>query len=187
MLELFKRFFGIESRKNGNKFNSNSWLILKSSLKDENYKTIKKVFLEIDGKPVGLNQQKWNSAFSKISEEECSKLIQMARDYTSHSQTNHLKPNEIYLRSWISKFPSKNPPETKNFEKLLEIISFLLHNKFREECIGDIKETRQEMKKKGYSKWSMNTISCFKICSVIWSALRMRLSDLFDPEKENNN
>jgi len=94
----------------------------------------------------------------------------------------------IKIRPKLAK-KKKNPDKpspSQTFEKFLDLVSFLLHKKFREEFIGDLKETRLEMQKRGHSKWSINTISFFKVCSVIWSALRIRLSDLFESEKENN-
>jgi len=108
-----------------------------------------------------------------ISEEPLLPKFNLQRAGSNKSNLHKTIPNTFSTRE-------------KPWGKILDFTSFVLPKKIREEFIGDIKETRQEMERKGYSKWSVNTISCLKVCSVIWGALRMRLSDLLESEKENN-
>ncbi len=116
------------------------------------------------------------------------------KDIQSYSQLKRIFEKAQDLRTVKDldnlKIIQKHDPKPLKFnflEKILGFTSFILPKKIREEFIGDIRETRKEMLKKGFSKLAINAITFFRICSVIWSAFGMRLSDLFESEKENSN
>ena len=73
-----------------------------------------------------------------------------------------------------------------SFEKIIRFAGYLFPKKFREEAIGNITETRQEMLESGCSKLTVNLVSSFKIVCLILSSLRIRWSDFVDSEKESN-
>ena len=69
----------------------------------------------------------------------------------------------------------------------LQYLSFLIPKKQREAIIGDLLQDRKEMKEAGQAAWWILLITMGQIFTIVIASLKIRFSDLVDPDKEKTD
>lgn len=74
-----------------------------------------------------------------------------------------------------------------NFKTKIQSLKLIIPAKHREEIIGDLHETYEELKNEQYNKVWIWFIMFSKIILVLYATLKIRLSDLYLTDKEGVN
>ncbi|MDF2387642.1 hypothetical protein JMG10_39725 [Nostoc ellipsosporum NOK] len=104
-----------------------------------------------------------------IAQEEVDNLEQLAENLEKISKLNKR----------LRKYKKSEPAETWFSRWIASPIAYLFPEERREEWLGDLYEVNQEMLHKGYPRWQVNLNNFLKTLTLIISALKIKLSDLF--------